>query len=46
MASGSLLGGLTLSWGTASDLGWVGALSGAIALGFLLIFSRIGRIDA
>ena len=40
MAAGSLLGGLTLSWGSASDLGWVGALSGAIALGLLLIFSR------
>ena len=45
MAVGSLLGGLTLSWGTASDLGWVGALSAVIALGLLLIFSRIGRID-
>lgn len=44
MAAGSLLGGLTLSWGTASDLGWVGALSGVIALGLLLIFSRIGKI--
>jgi predicted MFS family arabinose efflux permease len=45
MAVGSLLGGLTLSWGTASDLGWVGALSAVVALGLLLIFSRIGRID-
>jgi predicted MFS family arabinose efflux permease len=45
MAAGSLLGGLTLSWGTASDLGWVGALTAVIALGLLLIFSRIGRID-
>ena len=45
MAAGSLLGGLTLSWGTASDLGWVGALSAVIALGLLLTFSRIGRID-
>lgn len=45
MAVGSLLGGLTLSWGTASDLGWVGALTAVIALGLLLIFSRIGRID-
>jgi predicted MFS family arabinose efflux permease len=45
MAGGSLLGGLTLSWGTASDLGWVGALTAVIALGLLLIFSRIGRID-
>ena len=45
MAVGSLLGGLTLSWLTASDLGWVGALSAVIALGLLLIFSRIGRID-
>ncbi|WP_315729209.1 MULTISPECIES: MFS transporter [unclassified Bradyrhizobium] len=42
MALGSLLGGLTLSWGTASDLGWVGALSAVITLAVLLIFSRIG----
>lgn len=45
MAAGSLLGGLTLLWGAASDLGWVGALTAVIALGLLLIFSRIGKID-
>jgi predicted MFS family arabinose efflux permease len=45
MAAGSLLGGLTLSWGTASDLGWIGALTAVVTLGLLLIFSRIDRID-
>jgi predicted MFS family arabinose efflux permease len=43
MAVGSSLGGLTLSWGAASDLGWVGAILAAIALSLLLIFSRIGK---
>jgi predicted MFS family arabinose efflux permease len=45
MAVGSLLGGLTLSWGTASDLGWVGALTAVVTLSLVLIFSRIDRID-
>ena len=44
MAVGSSLGGVTLSFRTATDLGWVGAISAAIALGLLLIFSRIGKM--
>jgi predicted MFS family arabinose efflux permease len=44
MAVGSSLGGVTLSWGAASDLGWVGAISAVVALSLLLIFSRIGRM--
>lgn len=42
IASGSLIGGLVLQFGTASDLGWVGALLPALAvLGIGL--SAIGR---
>lgn len=45
MALGSLVGGLTLSWATASDLGWVGAILATTALSLLLVFSRIGKLD-
>src|SRR3954454_2049013 len=43
MAVGSSLGGVTLSFRTAGDLGWGGGICATIALGLLLIFSRIGK---
>jgi predicted MFS family arabinose efflux permease len=40
VAFGSVLGAATVSWGNASDLGWVGALCAATALGILTATAR------
>ncbi|MGO4722752.1 MULTISPECIES: MFS transporter [unclassified Inquilinus] len=40
VAFGSTLGAMTIAWGDVTDLGWVGALCAAIALGVLAVTVR------